>query len=90
MKTDIEQDSKDSENQGQELINSILALFLLGAKETFGEDAVVVLNEGIPGVYENNPTVMEYESKGFELCDANFFGMGFRRYEALTFRRETK
>ena len=74
----------------KELIKNMLSLFLMGAKETFGEDAVVVLNEGKPGVYESNPTIMEYEDKGYKLCDTNFFGIGNIRYEALTFRKEIK
>ena len=69
-------------------IKTMLALHALAAKEAFGADAVVALNAGEPGVYENNPTIKEYEAKGYELCDANMFGEGLERMESLTFRKK--
>lgn len=71
-------------------IYAMLALHTLGAKETFGSDAVVALNAGEPGVYENNPTIIEYEQKGYKFCDANMFGEGLERMETLTFRKVNK
>ncbi len=71
----------------QFFINTMLALHTLAAKETFGIDAVVALNAGGPGVYENNPTIIEYEQKGYKFCDANIFGEGLERMESLTFRK---
>ena len=68
-------------------ICAMLALYTLAAKETFGIDAVVALNAGGPGVYENNPTIIEYEQKGYKFCDANIFGEGLERMESLTFRK---
>ena len=67
----------------QSFIKTMLTLHLLAAKETFGKDAVVALNAGEPGVYVNNPTVKEFEAKGYELCDANMFGEGLERMEVV-------
>jgi hypothetical protein len=50
----------------------------------------VVLNGGELGVYENNPTVIEYENKGYRLCDANMFGEGLEKMETLTFLKVNK
>ncbi len=70
----------------KDLIATMLKIHTLGAIDTFGPNAIVVLNGGEPGVYENNPTIMEFEQKGYRLCDANMFGVGLdERYEALTF-----
>ena len=69
----------------KELNEKMLKIYAFAAKDTFGADAIVVLNGGTPGEYENNPTIIEYEKKGYRLCDANMFGKGFERYEALTF-----
>lgn len=71
----------------QVFMKTMLALHTLAAKETFGEDAVVALNAGEPGVYENNPTIIEYEQKGYKFCDANMFGEGLERMETLTFKK---
>ena len=71
-------------------IYAMLALHTLAAKEAFGADAVVALNVGEPGVYENNPTIIEYEQKGYKFCDANMFGEGLERMETLTFRKVNK
>lgn len=71
-------------------ICAMLALHTLAAKETFGIDAVVALNAGEPGVYENNPIIIEYEQKGYKFCDANMFGEGLERMETLTFRKVNK
>lgn len=71
----------------KDFIKTILALHTLAAKEAFGADAVVALNAGEPGVYENNPTIVEYEQKGYKFCDANMFGEGLERMETLTFRK---
>ncbi len=68
-------------------IKNMLALHFFAAKEAFGSDAVVALNAGEPGVYENNPTIIEYEQKGYKFCDANMFGEGLERMETLTFRK---
>ena len=68
-------------------ICAMLALHFLVAKEAFGSDAVVALNAGEPGVYENNLTIIEYERKGYKFCDANMFGEGLVRMETLTFRK---
>ncbi len=72
----------------KELIEKILKIYEFGAKSDFGADAIVVLNGGAPGEYENNPTIIEYEEKGYRFCDANMFGQGCERYEALTFCRK--
>ena len=72
----------------KELIEKILKIYEFGAKADFGADAIVVLNGGTPGEYENNPTIIEYEEKGYRFCDANMFGQGCERYEALTFCRK--
>lgn len=72
----------------KDFVTNVLKIYTWGAIDTFGEDAIVVLNGGEPGVYKNNPTIMEYEAKGYRLCDANMFGKGFERYEALTFRKK--
>lgn len=71
----------------KDFIKTMLALHTLAAKEAFGADAVVALNAGVPGVYENNPTIIEYEQKGYKFCDANMFGEGLERMETLTFRK---
>ena len=71
----------------KDFIKTMLALHTLAAKEAFGADAVVALNAGEPGVYENNPTIIEYEQKGYKFCDANMFGEGLERMETLTFRK---
>ncbi|MBO4875602.1 MAG: hypothetical protein J5542_09885 [Bacteroidales bacterium] len=72
----------------KELIEKMLKIYEFGAKADFGADAIVVLNGGTPGEYENNPTIIEYEEKGYRFCDANMFGQGCERYEALTFCRK--
>ena len=69
----------------KELIEKMLKTFGFMAKLDFGDDAIVVLNGGTPDEYENNPTIIEYEEKGYRFCDANMFGQGCERYEALTF-----
>lgn len=69
----------------KELIEKMLKTYGFMAKLDFGLDAIVVLNGGTPGEYENNPTIIEYEEKGYRFCDANMFGQGCERYEALTF-----
>lgn len=75
----------------KDFIATMLKIYTLGAIDTFGMDAIVVLNGGEPGEYENNPTIQEYEEKGYRLCDANMFGKGCERYEALTFcKRKAK
>ena len=71
----------------EDFIKTMLALHTLAAKEAFGSDAVVALNAGEPGVYENSPTIIEYEQKGYIFCDANIFGEGLERMETLTFRK---
>ena len=72
----------------EDYIETMLKFYALGAKATFGEDAIVVLNGGTPGMYENNPTINEYVKNGYKLCDANMFGRGEERFEALTFCKE--
>ena len=72
----------------KELIEKMLKTYGFMAKLDFGLDAIVVLNGGTPGEYENNPTIIEYEEKGYRFCDANMFGQGFERYEVLTFCRK--
>ena len=72
----------------KELIEKMLKTYGFMAKLDFGEDAIVVLNGGTPGEYENNPTIIEYEENGYRFCDANMFGQGCERYEALTFCRK--
>lgn len=69
----------------KDFIATMLRIYTLDAIDTFGTDAIVVLNGDEPGVYENNPTIKEYEEKGYRLCDANMFGQDLERYEALTF-----
>ena len=69
----------------KDFITTMLRIYTLGAIDTFGMDAIVVLNGGEPGEYENNPTIKEYEEKGYRLCDTNMFGKDLERYEALTF-----
>ena len=74
----------------KDFIKTMLALHFLAAKETFGPDAIVILNGGELGVYENNPTVIEYENKGYRLCDANMFGEGLEKMETLTLPKVNK
>jgi hypothetical protein len=74
----------------KDFIKTMLAMHTLVAKEAFGADAVVALNAGELGVYENNPTIIEYEQKGYKLCDANMSGEGLERMETLTFRKVNK
>lgn len=69
----------------KDFIEKMLKLYTWNALATLGPDAVVVLNPE-PQVYENNPTIEEYKSKGYKLCDANCFGIGDKKYEALTFQ----
>ena len=71
----------------KDFIKTMLAMHTLAAKEAFGANAVVALNAGEPGVCENNPTIIEYEQKGYKFCDANIFGEGLERMESLTFRK---
>ena len=79
------------QNMEKDFIATMLRIYTLDAIDTFGTDAIVVLNGDEPGVYENNPTIKEYEGKGYRLCDANMFGQDLERYEALTFcKRKTK
>jgi len=49
------------------------------------EDVVAVVSQGKPGVYQDNPTIKEYEQKGYYLIDANIFGCGDARGEILIF-----
>ena len=72
----------------KELIEKMLKIYDFAAKADFGDDVIVVLNGGTPGEYENNLTIIEYEEKGYRFCDANMFGQGCERYEALTFCRK--
>ena len=88
MKTNIEQKRKFIDNQDEDLIESMLLLHTSCAKDTYGRDAIVVLNEGVPCMYDNNPIILEFKDKGYELCDANCFGTDDRVYEALTFRKK--
>ncbi len=74
----------------KDFIKTMLAMHTLVAKEAFGADAVVALNAGELGVYENNPTIIEYEQKGYKFCDANMFGEGLERMETLTFQKVNK
>ena len=69
----------------KDFVTNMLEIYTFFAIDEFGTDAIVVLNGGEPGEYENNPTIQEYEEKGYRLCDANMFGKGCERYEALTF-----
>ena len=71
----------------EDFIKAMLKLHTLGAIDMFGNDVVVVLNEGEPGEYENSPTIRKFEGIGYELCDTNMFGKGLERYETLTFRK---
>lgn len=71
----------------EDFVKTMLKLHTFGAIETFGKDVIVVLNEGEPGEYENNPTIIKYEGMGYQLCDANMFGKELTQYEALTFRK---
>lgn len=69
----------------EEFIKTMLKLHTFSALDTFGSDAIVVLNEGETGEYKNNPTIKKFEGIGYRLCDANMFGKGLERYETLTF-----
>jgi hypothetical protein len=69
----------------KDFVTNMLEIYTFFAIDTFGTDAIVVLNGGEPSEYENNPTIKEYEEKGYRLCDANMFGQDLERYEALTF-----
>ena len=69
----------------EDFIKTMLKLHTFSALDTFGNDVVVVLNEGEPGEYEHNPTITKFEGIGYGLCDANMFGKGLERYETLTF-----
>lgn len=59
----------------------------VSAWETYGKDAVAVVSQGTPGEYDYNPTVKEYEAKGYKLVDANMFGQGDESGEILIFAR---
>ena len=75
----------------QDFIETMLKFHTFNAKMTFGPEAIVVLNGGTPGEYEHNPTIKEFKEKGYRLCDANMFGQGSERAEALTFcKKQTK
>ena len=71
----------------EDFIKKMLKFHTVCAWADFGEDVVVVLNEGEPGEYEDNPTVRKYVEMGYKLCDANMFGHGDNTYESLTFRK---
>ena len=56
-----------------------------------GDDVIVVISEGQPGEYENNPTIMAYKEKGYRLHHANMFGCGVEDVgEILIFVPEQK
>lgn len=67
------------------MIEGIRCIYQMGAWETFGRDAVAVVSEGVPGEYIDNPTVKEYQSKGYKLVDANMFGTVNETFEILIF-----
>jgi hypothetical protein len=69
------------------LVEQIRCLNQISAWETFGMHAVAVVSKGNPGEYENNPTVIEYQAKGYELVDANMFGQGGETGEILIFNK---
>ena len=56
-------------------------------KQDEGDSIVAVVSEGIPGEYDDNPTVNDYEAKGYQLIDANIFGQGDESGEILIFKR---
>ena len=65
--------------EGMRLMNQV------GAWEAYGKDAIAVVSKGTPGEYKVNPTVKEYEAKGYKLKDANMFGFGDETGEILIF-----
>ncbi|MBR5898810.1 MAG: hypothetical protein IKZ14_05015 [Muribaculaceae bacterium] len=69
----------------KEAIEFFMSIHRLCAIEEYGEKAIVVINEGEAGEYENNPTIIEYEAKGYHFVDANMFGHDTEILESLTF-----
>ena len=69
------------------LVEQIRCLNQISAWETFGMHAVAVVSKGNPGEYDNNPTVIEYQARGYELVDANMFGQGGETGEILIFNK---
>ena len=70
-----------------ELIERMKRIYQISAWETYGKDAIAVLSEGTPGIYDNNPTINEYKTKGYKLVDANMFGHGVETGEILVFAK---
>ena len=67
------------------IIEDMRCMYQIDAWETYGKDAVAVMNEGFSGEYDENPTIKEYKAKGYKLVDANMFGEGTDTFEILTF-----
>ena len=67
------------------LIEVMRCMNQIDAWETYGKDAVAVVSKGSPGNNDDNPTVMEYEAKGYKLVDSNMFGQGNETGEILIF-----
>ena len=65
----------------EKLIEGMRRMNQIGAWETYGKDAIAVVSQGTPG----DPTVKEYEAKGYKLRDANMFGQGNETGEILIF-----
>ena len=70
------------------LIESMRFMNQVSAWETYGKDAVAVVSQGTPGEYADNPTVKDFEAKGYKLVDANMFGQGNESGEILVFARQ--
>ena len=76
---------KYCEDMEKDFIEKMLSIYKEEAVECYGEDAIVVISEGEAGEYDDNPTIAEYEAKGYRLADANMFGFGESAGEVLTF-----
>ena len=75
----------DSLDNKKNIIEDMRCMYQIDAWETYGKDAVAVMNEGFSGEYDENPTMKEYKAKGYKLVDANMFGEGTDTFEILTF-----
>ena len=79
---------KSDQEKKEDFCKSMLQFHTDLAREAYGDDVVVVLSEGKPGEYADNPTIKEYKAKGYEFFDANIFGMGLDQTgEVLFFRK---
>lgn len=55
----------------------------------YGDNVIAVISKGVPGVYDNNPTLEEYKEKGYRLMDANICGSEGGTFEILVFQKKS-